>query len=400
MNHPQCPLAHVLQLTSLSSLLFIAANLTSSLGFAQNCGQSDNVSFSFTSPPKIDILERDSARWSVDAGIRFAFQGDWCPIPEDITFEDDEGTPIPAVIYFRTQTSLVDNGPRPPQIALVKPLMSLGVSTDYTLTLSPPNPALAMYSDYTLSFRTARAPLNVDYESFEGVKTVEVDGNLCEGEGLFISDSENFDCIVPSFLQLKVGFNALPNHEVSYLVYRVSSTPTDPDAGLDLIDDVERSLAFLPGVSEERAQRSVEVSFPVLYAPFPREECFKVVTLDEWGRERSGHDQVVCANLGKPSECSEAQFPEPNPFENTPPIEESPCETIGINGASPGTPIPQLMDEPVDEEMEAEEEMEESSSGDEGGCDQKASSQGPLILLSIISILILSMRRERRFGLV
>ena len=255
---------------------------------AQSCGQSDNVNFSFTSPPKIEILESDSARWSTDAAIRFSYIGEWCPIPEDITFEDETGTPIPAVIYFRTTTQLVENGPLSPQVALLKPLMSLEISTDYTLTLSPPNPALAMYSDYTLNFRTARGSLEVDYNQFEGAQTVEIDGNLCEGEGLYLSDPENFDCIVPSFLQLKVGFRALPNHEVSYLIYRVSSTPSDPDAGLDLIDDVERPVAFLPGVSEERSQRSVQVSFPVLYAPFPREECFKVVALDEWGERASG----------------------------------------------------------------------------------------------------------------
>ena len=371
------------------TLLLLSFCLFSVHVYAQStCESQDNVSFSFTSPPKLDILDRDSARWPVDASLRFGYIGNWCPIPEEISFEDFDGNPVPAVIYFRTNTQLVENGPLTPQVALVKPMMSLEISTDYRLIISPEFPALAMYSDYTVEFRTARGPMDVDYDNFEGITEIAIDGNLCEGEGLFLSNPENFDCIVPSFLQVKVAFKPLPNQEVSYLVYRVSSTPSDPSASSDLIDEVERPLAFINGVSAERAARSVDVSFPVLYAPFPREECFKVVALDEWGRERAGFDQVECMVLDKPAACSDAQFPEPNPFENTPPIDGISCETIAINGASANTPIPQVqedMTEEMEEDME-EEMMTDMDSSDDDGCAQQSNyrTRHPLFSLFIL----------------
>jgi len=386
----------LIRVAALASALFTCA-LWGSKGSAQNCEPPSNVSFNFISPPMVDILDRESARWSTDAGIRFGFTGDWCPIPEDIVFEDDMGNAIPAVIYFNVITQLVENGPIPPQVGLLKPLMSLEPSTDYTFILDPPNPSLATFSEYTLNFRTGRSALDVDYDTFEGMGTVEIDGNLCEGEGLYISDSESFDCITPSFLVLRASFKPLPNHEVGYLVYRTSSIPTDPDAGTDLIDEVERPLAFLPGVSEERAQRSIDVSFPVLYAPFPREECYKVVAIDEWGRERSGFNEEKCVTLIKPSACSDAQFPEPNPFENTPPIEALSCETLGINGASSNTPIPQVVDENEmeEEDMEEEEDMTEESSGsEEDGCEQsRPSLVNPFSILLLMALICLTRQR-------
>ncbi len=382
----------------LTQILTLALSLTVILtsqietSTAQSCGPPSNVSFNFISPPQVDIMDRESARWSIDAGIRFGFTGDWCPIAEDVSFEDENGNAIPAVLYFSVQTQLVDNGPIPPQTALLKPLMTLEPSTDYTLVLSPPNPALATYADYTLQFRTARAGLEVDYESFEGISKVEIDGDLCMGEGLFISDPENLDCIVPSFLQLRATFKPLAHHEVAYRVYRVSSVPDDEDADLELIDEVERPLAFLPGVSAERAQRSVDVSFPVLYAPFPREECYKVVAIDEWGRERAGHDVETCVTLGKPSACADAQFPEANPFENTPPIEALVCENLGINGASANTPIPAVEDE-SNMNMEQEETEDNTAGSDDSGCDQQANPQNILSLLLLLGAIMLGRRQ-------
>lgn len=367
--------ARLLRLSALS--LGVLALMTPQEVSAQSCNLSDNVSFIWTSPPNVDVLANDSARWSTSGSLRFAFLGDWCPIPEDVSFEDEDGNPIPATIFFSIPTQLVENGPQTPQIGLVKPLMSLEVSTDYTLTLSPPNPALAMYQDYSLTFRTARSDVEIDYDAFEGVKEIDIEGNLCEGEGLYLSDPENFDCIVPSYMDLSISFRPLPVHEVSYLVYRVSSRPEGEGGSVDLIDEVERPIAFMPGVSAERAMRDVEVRVSVLYAPFPREECFKVVALDEWGRERAGVDQVKCFDLRPPAECADLQFPEPNPFENTPPIEGAPCEAIGINGATGRTQIPPIeepMDEePMDEEPMDEEPMDEpmeSGSGEDEGCAQ------------------------------
>ena len=70
------------------------------LSSAQSCNLSDNVSFIWTSPPNVDVLSNDSARWGTSGSLRFAFLGDWCPIPEDVSFEDEDGNPIPATIFF------------------------------------------------------------------------------------------------------------------------------------------------------------------------------------------------------------------------------------------------------------------------------------------------------------
>ena len=344
------------------ALALFALNLTvSKYASAQSCGvYSSNTSFSWTSPPNVDVLDSNSARWPVNSPIRFAFLGDWCPIPEDITLEDEDGNQIPATVYFYQATQLINKGPEVPQIAHIKPSMSLEVSTDYTLTLSPPNPALAIYQDYQLTFRTARGEFDGDFTTFSGIEDAIVDGNLCEGGGLVFPSVNDPECEIPDYVMMKVSFTPLPNPEVSYLVYRTASRPNGPDAAVDLIDEVERPLVYLSGVSAERATRPIEAKFNVLYAPFPREECFKVVALDEWGRERAGLDTIKCINLAPPSACSDVQFPTPDPFGITPPLEGAPCEAIGIHGARVAA-IP-----PIQEESGGMEEPMESSGGDEG----------------------------------
>ena len=378
--------------------LFTLSALTSQDALAQACNGSDNVSFIWTSPPKLDIQDSDSARWGTDAGIRFAYTGDWCPLPEDVSFEDEDGNQIPATIYFNVPTTIVENLEVPPQIGLVKPLMSLELSTDYTLVLSPPNPALALYQDYTLSFRTARAPVEVDYDEFAGVSEVGIDGNLCEGEGLYPGNVDDPSCGVPSFMTLKLSFDALPIHEVSYLVYRASSTPTNSGAGVEFSDDVSRPLAYVPGVSAERAMRPIEVTLNVPYAPFPREECFKVVAIDSWGRERGGVDVIDCITLSNPKSCPEVQLPTPNPSEFAPPLDGIACDPIGINGATGRTPIPPLeepMEEMMEEEMEEEEEPMEEAAAEDEGCEQRSSDAGIWWLVALLFVCGFSTRRAR-----
>jgi hypothetical protein len=276
--------------------------------------------------------------------------------------------------------------------------MSLEVSTDYTLTLSPPNPALAIYQDYQLTFRTARGEFDGDFTAFNGIEDAGVDGNLCEGGGLILPDPENPECDIPGYLMMKVSFTPLPNPEVSYLIYRTASRPNGPDAAVDLIDEVERPLVYLSGVSAERASRPIEAKFNVLYAPFPREECFKVVALDEWGRERAGVDTVKCINLAPPSACSDVQFPAPDPFGVTPPLEGAPCEAIGIHGARVAA-IPPVqeqeesggMEEPMEDPIEEPEMMEASEEGCQQGRGERFS------FLMIISLLYAFGRRSTRW---
>ena len=80
----------VFMCTLMLSLMFSVSQREAS---AQGCNMSDNVSFIWTSPPNVDVLSNDSARWGTDGSLRFSFVGDWCPIPEDVSFEDEDGNP-------------------------------------------------------------------------------------------------------------------------------------------------------------------------------------------------------------------------------------------------------------------------------------------------------------------
>jgi len=299
--------------------------------------------------------------------MSFGFLGSWCPSPEEITLIDEEGTPIPAVIQFGTPVQLVENGPAPISYGRVNPMMSLQPRTDYTLTLSPPNPELSIYENYQVTFRTARTPME-SLDGFEGIKSVEIDGDVCFN-GLTDANADNFNCVIPSYFNLRVIFKPLPEPGASYMIYRASSIPSaDDDEGLtrvEDIDEVEYLLAYVPGVRSDQAQRSLNANVQVLYSPLPREACFMVIAVDEWGRERGGRDQVQCVSLSVPSDCPDRPpFPPPLNFPENEPIFDLECESIGIHGASGRTPIPPLSDET---DAIGGEEMAGGESEDAGG---------------------------------
>ena len=334
---------------------------------------STNVSLTWAHPPQVEVTANDSIRWPIDGSISFGYLGSWCPSPEEISLIDETGTPIPAVIHFGTPVQLVENGPTPISYGRINPMMSLEPRTDYTLTLSPPNPELSIYEDYQVTFRTARTPME-SLDGFEGIKSVEIDGDVCFN-GLTDSNADNFNCVIPSYFNLRVNFKPLPEAGASYMIYRASSIPTASDdegegEGLSRVEDineVEYLLAYLPGVRSEQTQRSLNANIQVLYSPLPREACFMVVAVDEWGRERGGRDQVQCISLSVPSGCPDRPpFPPPLGFPENEPIFDLECESIGIHGASGRTPTPPLsVDNDAGGGVEAGEEEADNAGGEE-----------------------------------
>ena len=400
-----------LALFTLAGALALSATAPSR-AHAQACGEP-RVSFSWTQPPRFPIESDEAVRWPVDAGLRFAYQGDWCPSADQISLVDVNGDELPALLTLLAPEQLVQNGPPAEVVGLLKPLMSLAERTDHTLRLSPPNARLREYEDYEVSFKTNRALVG-DLEAFGGVGAVEVDGDLCDGAFVDIN-AENFDCVTPAYLRLRISFRPLPLPEATYAVYRTRSTPRDESGAVREreVDEVERLVAVVPGVTPERAARSVSLSLPVLYAPLPREDCFRVAALDDWGRERGDGGVELCVRLTQPTEhcppgCVPEDgnctliFPTAETFTYNEPISVS-CSNVGVHGADPRTPVPPIMEELPPDMGPVEDMMMEPappSATAEEGCAQRAGRGAPLSVplsapLALLALLALLPRAAR-----
>ena len=361
----------------MSCLFFMTLVYPSFSWSQQACDNSlDGTVIAWTQPSQIDPMDERSLRWPVDASLRFGFSGSWCPSREEISFVDEDGVEIPADITFEAPDILVPGGPPPLNMGLINPLMSLQTRHDYTFTLSPPDPALTLYDQYTVVFRTSNKEMG-DFKDFEGIKDVGFYGDFCEEDGFIPGNVDQFDCVVPSQFELELSFMPLSQSEAGYFVYRTKSIPADEEQ-LELTDEVQRLAAFVPGVHPDFIDQPVKKVINVQYSPLPRTDCFKVVAVDEWGRPRGGGEVEKCIELDVPPSCPPGCeesgmcfviFPPPNVGEVLPPLEGARCAPIGINGASGRTPVPPLQEETEEEdemEMEMEEEEMTQMSTDEG----------------------------------
>lgn len=398
---PLSPLTSSLTLLSLLSLSSLSSLLSPS-AHAQSCDDGE-VSFAWTQPPRIPIEDDNSIRWPVEGGLRAAFTGDWCPSEDQVSLVDVEGQEIPSLVSVVAAESLVQNGPIAPALLMVKPLMSLAERTDYTLTLEPPNPALREFGSYAVSFKTNRDALG-DLEAFEGLNEVTLGAPCAEGTYVDI-DAEDFECVIPAHFNLTLSFKPLPHPEATYVLYRTSVTPFD-EGGAPLREDADntpRIVGFVAGVTADQAVRSIKAKVSTLYAPLPREECYRVEVWDDWGRPRAGVAEERCVQLTKPLACPEGCdpeagsctfiFPTPEPFAANEPIAGPECDNVGVHGASGRAPIPSLNEG----EMEEEPEEPAPSTGDEGGCDQRGQgAQGSPFSLFALLLLCLSALITRR----
>ncbi|MCB9523837.1 MAG: hypothetical protein H6702_10800 [Myxococcales bacterium] len=346
---------------ALAALLGAAAPLGQAA--AQQC-TPQAVSIGYTQPNNVAISDENADRWPTDATIRLGYGGAWCPEAAQFTLEKiDDGTPVPAQVRFVTPFTLVENSPPALTLVDVDPIDALEPRTDYRLVVRPPNPSIPLFAEYTLEFRTANrtvGPLPVN--DFEGVRGVALAGNRCSENGPFAAlDDTNPACLVSTRLRLNIAYQPIDRGDVSYIIYRNSTTPLD-EGGQPIIAEADNTR--IPLMIQSGARDTLGTGVPprqaqveVLYYPIPRRDCFSVVMLDEWGRERGDTAAVACVDLLPlapcPDGCDPMQmgscmfgFPDPNPFETNDPVPGQMCPNIGLNGGPADREIPPVGEEP------------------------------------------------------
>ncbi len=390
-----------------------------SLADAQECGPSQQI-ISWSQPNNVPIESDDAPRWPTNASVRFAYSGPWCPDPEQVEMVDEDGTVIPAQVRIKTPFKLVPNGPDPLTIIEVDPIDELRSRTDYQVIVRPPDPALSIFREYTLEFRT-RAGASDDLGDFEGIREARLNDDRCIEAGAFYAlDDTNPICPVPNRIYASVDFQPLNRADIAYVIYRTSSTPI---ATLDDPETEPPDLTPVPVAYENGARDLLGTGVPLRssrmflpYYPLPRRDCFAVMALDEWGRERGDLSNESCISLEVFLPCPDGcdpnvmmcqTFPDPNPFEGGPPIPGQQCDFIGINGGDANQTIPEIGDEVTgdggvglsDGGIPQSDGTVNTGGGSGGGCSvgiiNGHNRHSTLILMSIL-LVIGGLRRTRR----
>ncbi|MCA9537381.1 MAG: hypothetical protein KC620_00755 [Myxococcales bacterium] len=357
---------------------FLAAVLTAvfalarpALAPAQTCGPTQQT-IGWSQPNKVPIQSENATRWPVDASVRIAYGGPWCPTEDQVSLiylrRNADNTisevPLAAQVRLKTPYKLVTNAPDPLTILEIDPDEPFEERADYRVVVRPPNPALAAFAEHTIEFRTRGAGAE-PIPDFEGALSVELDGNRCQlDSGPFeAADNSNPACPTPNRLRLAVLFQPLDRPEIAYSIYRTSTTPMDEEGNLDpgAADETPIPVGFENGARDVLGtgipMRRSQVRVP--YYPIPRRDCFAVRALDEYGRERGDLEAETCIDLLPLQPCPEGcepgtpmcfVFPEPNPFETVDPISGQLCSNIGINGGDPDRPIPPVGEDPEPED--------------------------------------------------
>jgi len=343
-----------------SIVLLVTAFIMPTLASAQECGPTQQT-IGWSQPNNVPIESDDAPRWPTNATVRLAYGGPWCPAPEQIEFADTDGNVVPAQIRLKTPFKLVQNAPDALTLIEVDPMVALEPRTDYRLTVRPPDPALSVNREYILEFRTRLGPID-DLGDFEGIREARLNDDRCVQAGAFFElDDTNPICPVPNRLYLAIDFQPLNRPDVAYVVYRNSSTPI---ATIDNPETEPPDLTPVPVAFENGARDLLGTGVPmrssrvfVPYFPLPRRDCFSVMAIDEWGRERGDRMTESCVDLEVFEPCPEGcdpavmmcqVFPEPNPFEGGPPLPGQQCEYIAINGGEAEREIPEVGEEPVE----------------------------------------------------
>ncbi len=358
-------------------LAFVSVLTLPGICFAQLC-VPDNQSISWVQPKALPIDSDYAVRWPTNATIRVGYVGPWCPTADQVELFDEEGNVVPAQVRFRSPFKLVSNAPDQPTIMEVDPDEELAPRTDYSLVIRPPNPASPLYRDYTVEFRTRGGPQEDDFEGFDGISAVALSGDHCEEGGSFhpLYDA-NPNCPIPNRLLLAIEFTPLDRADLSYIIYRTSTsplaTPDNPKPGM--ADETPIPLAYEAGVKDVRGTgipvRKSQLFVP--YYPLPRMDCFSVRIIDEYGRERGDTTNETCIELNLLEACANGRpIPEPNPFEEGPALPGQACGNVGLNGGDADREIPTLDDPGMGGENGAGGAGGESAapvnSSDDGGC--------------------------------
>ena len=344
------------------SIVLISSLLAPAWAYAQECGPTKQT-IGWSQPNNVPIEDDNAIRWPTNASVRLAYGGPWCPSPEQISLTDEEGNEIAAQVRVKTPFKLVTNSPDALTLLEVDPIESLQPRTDYQLVVRPPDPALEVNREYQLSFRTRLGPSDdAEINQFEGIREARLNDDRCVEAGAFFAlDDTNPICPVPNRLYVSVDFQPLNRSDIAYVVYRTKSTPI---ATIDNPETEPPDLTPVPIAFENGARDLLGTGVPlrssrtfVPYYPLPRRDCFAVMAIDEWGRERGDMGNEACIDLELFDPCPEGcdpavmmcqVFPEPNPFEGGPPLPGQICDYVGINGGDANQEIPEIGEEPTE----------------------------------------------------
>ncbi len=346
-------------------------------------------SIGWTSPKNVSIASDQAVRWPIDASIRVAFSGPWCPDPDTIALVDKRTMEaIPAQIRVRVPQTLFHNEPAPLSVIEIDPIDDLEKSADYTVTVKPAMPSLQMYAEFSFDFRAARramTPWPADFEGASAVAPMRPQQD-CWGQKIFaFSDADqmrNLPCMRDRRLELTVDYQPLDRPEAIYAIYRTHSIPLD-EAGMPMpddpsYDDQRTLLSYEAGSSDQGSgvpTRHSAVTVP--YEILPRRECFSVMLVDEWGRERGDATKESCLDIPLLTPCpkpagGEQQYPEPNPFDLHTPADNPACEEVCLNGADCASHTPP----PIDDTPPTGDAGAGGTSGGDGGTGGAGGSSG------------------------
>ena len=386
--------------------------------YAQECYPT-KVSFAWTQPNNVAITDDSADRWPTDATIRVAYGGSWCPEAAQFELREKDGPAVAAQVRFITPNTLVENTAQALTVIDIDPEQPLTSRKDYVLIVRPNNPSLPAFAEYYLEFRAGGSEMQpIDLNAFEGIRSVGLDGDTCGEDRPFAPVNANIPaCLVSSKFRLKVEFLPLNRSELSYIVYRTSSVELDEGGNPkpETLDNTKVAIGIQPGARDiTGAGIPVRpVIFDILYAPLPRRECYSVVILDEYGRERGDIENTACVDLAVPEPCPRGcmgdecmvVFPPPNLFETNAPLPGQMCGNVGLNGGDPDRPIPPVGEEPdpgaggaggggdSDGGMDTADGTVGQSGGGSDGCSVSSRGASPYNLLILLPILL---RRRRR----
>lgn len=402
----------------MNRLLVAFGLLSAPSAWAQECYPT-RVSFGWTMPNNVAITDDSADRWPTDATIRVAYGGSWCPEAAQVELREKEGGPIAAQVRFTTPNTIVENTAQALTVIDIDPEQPLTPSADYVLIVRPDNPSLPAFAEYYLEFRAGRREMDpLDLNAFDGIRAVGLDGDTCSADPPFAPVNANIPaCLVSSKFRLKVEFQPLDRSELAYIVYRTSHVELD-EAGEpkpETLDNTRVPIGIQPGARDIAGTGLPirPVIFDVLYAPLPRRECYAVMILDEYGRERGDIEATACVDLAVPEPCPRGcegdecmvVFPEPNPFETNPPLPGQMCDNLGLNGGNPDRPIPPVGEEPdptdggaggggeTDGGMGTADGGASQGGGGGGGCSVAPSGTDAWNLLIFLPIFLLRRRR-------
>jgi len=337
----------------LATLSLAATALPPALAAADESDEAcypPSTSIGWTQPKAVPISADGAVRWPLDATMRVAYGGDWCPDDVRVTVErKDDGTGIPAEVRIRTPLATFKNEPFPLSLIDIDPIPTLEPSTDYVMTLRPENPALALFEEYVIEFRTSRREMDpLGQSDFAGIAGVEGerDDERCWGNKLFkFADSDDMapdpPCARERRLELRVAYQPIDSAYATYGIYHTRSVPLDEEGNPKLddptINEEPALIGFEAGSSDQGAGlplRRTPVTLP--YMALPRRECFAVVVVDEWGRDVQDLSNEACIDIPVLEPCPQPSgmmqaYPPPNPFDLRTPVDGQACDDVCLN---------------------------------------------------------------------